>query len=225
MMGINGGGGRFQKRKDEEDESWMTTFADMVTLLLVFFIMLVAISKVDVVLFEQVQAGVAKGIGNRDVVRPIELLKIDVQDAVQAMELEDVVAVGTDDRGLTIEFASSAFYEPGSAEIREEVVPALQRIAATIGAERYRGFQIEVQGHTDDSPIATERFPSNWELSSGRASRVVRFFADQGLTPERMEAIGYADTRPKVPNRDAYGEPLPMNREVNRRVVVRLEPR
>ncbi|WP_404378324.1 flagellar motor protein MotB [Caenispirillum salinarum] len=226
MMGINGGGGgRFGKRKDEEDESWMTTFADMVTLLLVFFIMLVAISKVDVVLFEQVQAGVAKGIGNRDVVRPIELLKIDVQDAVQAMELEDVVAIGTDDRGLTIEFASSAFYEPGSAEIREEAIPALQRIAATIGADRYRSFQVEVQGHTDDTPIRTEQFPSNWELSSGRASRVVRFFADQGLTPERMEAIGYADTRPKVPNRDAYGEPLPMNQEVNRRVVVRLEPR
>lgn len=57
------------------------------------------------------------------------------------------------------------------------------------------------------------------------ASRVVRFFAERGLSPERMEAIGYADTRPKVPNRDAYGEPLPMNQDINRRVVVRLEPR
>lgn len=224
MMGLNGGG-KFARKKEEEDESWMTTFADMVTLLLVFFIMLVAISRVDVVLFEQVKAGVAKGIGNRDVVRPIELLKIDVQDAVQAMELEDVVAVGTDDRGLTIEFASSAFYRPGSAEIREEAIPALQRIAATIGAERYRGFQVEVQGHTDDTPISNELFPSNWELSGGRASRVVRFFADTGIEPERMEAIGYADTRPKVPNRDAFGEPLPANREVNRRVVVRVHPR
>lgn len=222
---INNGNNRFQRKKQEADEDWMTTFADMVTLLLTFFIMLVSISKVDVVLFEQVKAGVAKGIGNRDTVRPIQLLKIDVQDAVQAMKLEDVVAVGTDDQGLTIEFASSAFYEPGSAEIREEAIPALQRIAATIAAERYTGFQIEVQGHTDDTGIATEIFPSNWELSASRATRVVRFFADTGITPERMEAIGYADTRPKVPNRDAYGDPLPANQDINRRVVVRVYPR
>lgn len=222
---LNNGNSRFQRKKQEYEEDWMTTFADMVTLLLTFFIMLVSISKVDVVLFEQVKAGVAKGIGNRDTVRPIQLLKIDVQDAVQAMKLEDVVAVGTDDQGLTIEFASSAFYEPGSAEIREEAIPALQRIAATIGAERYTGFQVEAQGHTDDTPIATSLFPSNWELSAARATRVVRFFADTGIAPERMEAVGYADTRPKVPNRDAYGEPLPANQEVNRRVVVRVYPR
>lgn len=222
---INNMGSRFQRKKQEADEDWMTTFADMVTLLLTFFIMLVSISKVDVVLFEQVKAGVAKGIGNRDEVRPIQLLKIDVQDAVQAMKLEDVVAVGTDDQGLTIEFASSAFYEPGSAEIREEAIEPLTRIAATIGAERYRGFQVEVQGHTDDTGISTQIFPSNWELSAARATRVVRFFADTGIAPERMEAIGYADTRPKVPNRDAYGEPLPANQEVNRRVVVRVYPR
>ncbi|SOE01185.1 flagellar motor protein MotB [Caenispirillum bisanense] len=222
---INNLGSRFQRKKQEADEDWMTTFADMVTLLLTFFIMLVSISKVDVVLFEQVKAGVAKGIGNRDEVRPIQLLKIDVQDAVQAMKLEDVVAVGTDDQGLTIEFASSAFYEPGSAEIREEAIEPLTRIAATIGAERYRGFQVEVQGHTDDTGISTQIFASNWELSAARATRVVRFFADTGIAPERMEAIGYADTRPKVPNRDAYGDPLPANQEVNRRVVVRVYPR
>lgn len=222
---INNMGSRFQRKKQEADEDWMTTFADMVTLLLTFFIMLVSISKVDVVLFEQVKAGVAKGIGNRDEVRPIQLLKIDVQDAVQAMKLEDVVAVGTDDQGLTIEFASSAFYQPGSAEIREEAIEPLTRIAATIGAERYRGFQVEVQGHTDDTGISTQIFPSNWELSAARATRVVRFFADTGIAPERMEAIGYADTRPKVPNRDAYGEPLAANQEVNRRVVVRVYPR
>lgn len=217
---------RFQPRKkQEDDEAWMTTFADMVTLLLAFFIMLAAISKVDVVLYEQVKAGMAQGIGKREVTTPVQMLRREMQETVKALNLEEVVAVGTDAQGITIEFASSAFYEPGSAEIREEAIPALNRIGATINADRYAGFLVEVQGHTDDVPISTPEFPSNWELSSARASRVVRFFESIEIEPSRMKAIGFADTAPKVPNRDAYGEPLPQNQEINRRVVVRLNPR
>lgn len=217
---------RFQpKKKEENDEAWMTTFADMVTLLLAFFIMLAAISKVDVVLYEQVKAGMAQGIGKREVTTPVQMLKREMEETIKALEVDDVVAIGTDAQGITIEFASSAFYEPGSAEIREEATPILNRIGATINADRYTGFLVEVQGHTDDVPISTPTFPSNWELSSARASRVVRFFESIEIESARMKAIGYADTAPKVPNRDAYGDPLPQNQEINRRVVVRLNPR
>ncbi len=217
---------RFQpKKKEENDEAWMTTFADMVTLLLAFFIMLAAISKVDVVLYEQVKAGMAQGIGKREVTTPVQMLKREMEETVKALKVDDVVAIGTDAQGITIEFASSAFYEPGSAEIREEAIPILNRIGATINADRYTGFLVEVQGHTDDVPISTPNFPSNWELSSARASRVVRFFESIEIESARMKAIGYADTAPKVPNRDAYGDPLPQNQEINRRVVVRLNPR
>lgn len=216
---------RFGKKTEENDEAWMTTFADMVTLLLAFFILLTAISKVDVVLYEQVKAGMAKGIGNREVTSPVQMLRREVEKTVEALNVEDVVAVGTDAQGITIEFAASAFYEPGSAEIREEAIPVLNRVGATIMAERYTGFLVEVQGHTDDQPISTPVFPSNWELSGARASRVVRHLEGLGMTAARMKAVGYADTAPKVPNRDAFGDPLPQNQEINRRVVVRLHPR
>jgi len=225
MIG-RGGQDRFRRmRKEDDTDSWVVTFADMATLLLAFFVLLVSISHIDASLFEQVKAGMAKGIGKREITTPIENLRQDLEDTIQALQVDDTVGLAKDTQGVTLEFAAASFYEPGKAEIRAEAIPILNRVAATIGADRYRGFQVEVQGHTDDTPISTAVFPSNWELSAGRATRIVRFFEAAGIEPSRMTAIGYADTAPKVPNRDPFGEALPQNQEINRRVVVRIFPR
>ena len=74
-----------------------------------------------------------------------------------------------------------------------------------------------------DAPISTAQFPSNWELSTARASAVVHYFLDQGIPAQELRAAGYADTFPKAPNRDAAGHPLPENQAQNRRVVIALE--
>jgi chemotaxis protein MotB len=217
---------RFQNSEEEGDsEDWMTTFADMVTLLLAFFVLLTAISKVDTVLFEQVKAGMAKGIGKRDVDTPVTQLRKEMEEAIKSLKVQEEVGIGTDSQGVTLEFAASSFYQPGSAEIRDEAIPILNRVAATINADRYQGFQVEVQGHTDNTPISTPLYPSNWELSAARATRVVRFFEQAGTLASRMRAIGLADTAPKVPNTGPYGDPLPQNQEINRRIVVRIHPR
>jgi len=220
-------GNRWSKKaaSNQGEDDWLVTFADMATLLLAFFIMLAAISKVDPVMFEQLKAGMAKGIGQRDIERPIEALRNDITAAIELMKVDDVVGLGVDQQGLIIEFASVAFYPQGSAELRPEAIPVFQQIASTLNSQKYRNFRIEVQGHTDDTPINTPAFPSNWELSADRAARVVRFFIDQGLLDQRMRAVGFADTAPKVPNRGPDGTPLPNNQEINRRVTVRVTPR
>jgi chemotaxis protein MotB len=84
-------------------------------------------------------------------------------------------------------------------------------------------FEIRVEGHTDDVPIATAQFPSNWELSAARAIQVVKLFREIGISEKRLEAIGYADTRPIAPNRGPAGEALPENMSLNRRVMVRIQ--
>ncbi len=211
-------------RRDETDD-WVTTFADMATLLLAFFILLAAISKVDPVLYEQVKAGMAKGIGQRDIERPIQALRNDITAAIELMKVDDVVGLGVDQQGLVIDFATSAFYEPGSAQPREQAQQIFERVAMTLGSPKYRNFQIEVQGHTDNTPIESDLYPSNWELSSARASGVVRLFAGEGLREQRMRAVGFADTAPKVPNTAPDGTPLPNNQDINRRVTVRVTPR
>ena len=208
----------------EEAEDWLVTYADAITLLMAFFVMLLNFSKIDIPKFDAVAAGIAKEIGMSVRQTPTQLLKLDIQDVVFSMQADQAVDVGTDEKGVVMELASAAFYKPGSADIRDEAVAVLLKLTKTLMAPRYRLFVVEVEGHTDDDPISTRQFPSNWELSAGRATRVVRFFIDQKMKPMRLKATGFAETRPKAPNRDSAGTPIPENQAKNRRVVIRVYP-
>jgi chemotaxis protein MotB len=215
--------------EDEDNpDAWLVTYSDAVTLLMAFFIMLVSFSKIDIPIYEQVKAGILDQLGKHgDKAKeqsPIALLKVDLQDVVFALQADQAVAIGTDSRGVVMELDSSAFFRPGSADIREAAIPILFNMAKTLMAPRYEPFVVEIEGHTDDDPISTTKFPSNWELSAGRASAVVRLFMTQGLAGDKMKAVGYGETRPKLPNRTAEGAPIAENQAVNRRVVVRIAP-
>lgn len=127
------------------------------------------------------------------------------------------------DRITTLEISSAAFFDSGSATLSTPGESILRAIAAKLKWEEFRDYRITVEGHTDDIPISTARFPSNWELSTARASAVVHFLLDQGIPAQKLRAAGYADTFPKVPNRDANGNAIPENQAQNRRVVIQLE--
>ncbi len=206
------------------DESWLATYADAITLLMAFFVMLLNFSKLDIPKFEEAAAGIANeiGMGQKEQASPISLMKFDMQDMVYEMQADEVVEVETDDKGITIELASSAFYKPGSADLRDQALPVLKTMAGMFKAPKYKYYNIEIEGYTDDDPISTARYPSNWELSAGRASGVVRYFISQGIDMERMMAVGFAETHPKLPNRDAEGNPIKENQAENRRVVLRI---
>lgn len=223
MFGDGPLGGK--KKDDGGDEDWLTTYADAITLLMAFFVMLVNFSKIDIPRFEQVQAGIAQEIGKRDTVRPIQVLEVDLTDAVFNMGLDSAVSVSTDDEGIIMEMASGSFFASGTADLKRDAIPFLKEVGDLLNEPRYLGFQIEIEGHTDDDPIKTERFPSNWELGAGRAITLVRFFNALQVEAQRMRAISFGDTQPKLPNRDEDGNPIPENMEENRRVVVRIYPK
>ncbi|MBK1664732.1 hypothetical protein CKO38_06585 [Rhodospirillum rubrum] len=225
MMGQSGGARHHDAPEHDDTDAWLISFADMSCLLLGFFAMLASISSVDLVQYEKVKAGIQESIGSREVTKPIEELRQQTGDVIKSLQVEDVVGLGQDQQGLVIEFASSAFYEPGSADIRPSAIPVLEQVIATLNEPRYQGFQIEIQGHTDDTPISTAQYPSNWELSGARATRVLRFMLDQGVAKERVLAVAYADVAPKVPNRTPEGQAIPLNQELNRRIAVRVFPR
>ena len=86
-----------------------------------------------------------------------------------------------------------------------------------------KGFRVTVEGHTDDSPIYSKSFPSNWELSSIRAGTVVRLLESKGLPRADLRPVGLADTEPVVPNRDGSGTPIPENQAANRRILIRIQ--
>ena len=217
---------KFQVPKHEEREDWLMSYADMITLLMSFFVLIISMSTIDPVKYEKVQGGVAKDIGKREANQPIKQMQNDINDAIKGLKLdESQVSLGSDDRGLVLEFDGGTFFESGSAKLREDYVPALIKMAEVLASKKYSAFQIEVEGHTDDTPINTPSYPSNWELSSARSSMVVRLFIQNQIPATRLSASGMADTRPKVSNRDANGNPLPANQAINRRIAVHIFPR
>ncbi len=127
------------------------------------------------------------------------------------------------ERVHTVQISSNAFFPPGSATLSDSGKNVLRDVAANLKSARFAGYQITVEGHTDDEPISSGAFPSNWELSTARAAAVVRAFIESGIPAVRLRAAGYADTFPTVPNRDAFGRPIRENQSRNRRVVIRLD--
>jgi chemotaxis protein MotB len=201
----------------------MTTYADAITLLMAFFAMLVSFSKVDLEVFDQVASGLAKDVGQRvPKASKSEQIKEELKDIMVSQGADQAVTVSNDSKGVTLELDGSAFFRPGTAILREEALPVLQSAYEEMGAPKYKRFNFEIEGHSDDDPINTPRYPSNWDLSAGRAATVVRFFEGLGMKPNRMKAVGFGSTQPKVPNRTEEGTPIPENQAINRRVVIRI---
>lgn len=217
---------RFEKKKEEVDSSWMDTYGDMVTLLLCFFILLASVSKVDSVLYEQVQSGMSAEMSKQPPQRPIEALKKELSEVVDAMSSNGEAAdVGTDDRGVVLNLDSGAMFAAGSADIKPDFMPMLKELAATLVNPRFESYRYEIQGHTDDTPVKSQAFPSNFDLAAARALSTMRALVTLGLPPDRIVVSSYGQFAPRVPNRSPEGAALAVNQSLNRRVAVHVFPR
>ena len=215
-----------RRRQEEEDtDAWLITYADMVTLLLSFFIIMFAMSTPDGQMIEKVAKSLREEGFFRDeevVTDPYETLKKDISLALGASGYDEFVAISEQEDAVTMELASSAFFDRGSAKFTRNALPMMEVIAKQLLPLAPKDIVVEVEGHTDDTPIATAQFPSNWELSAARATNVVRYLIAQGFPAQKLRAVGLAESHPKAPNRDATGNAIPANQELNRRVVVKI---
>ena len=204
----------------------MATFSDMVTLMLVFFILMYAIASKNVQTFKSAIIGAeAKSIGVLEALNAVE-----VEESLKKLKPEqsdDILSGLSDaaeDTDMTVETSASkivvrvpgaSLFKPGEADLQLEARSLLDAVIKEVN--KHPEYKVHIQGHTDDEPISTEKFPTNWELSSSRATAVLRYFVDKGAEPERMTATGYADTFPLGRNDTAPG------RAKNRRVEFVLE--
>jgi chemotaxis protein MotB len=223
------------KRRSEDDKEnldrWIITYADLITLLLAFFIMLYTFSKQDARKYEEL-SGRLKNIfqGGRAVLKPGGAdagqgqssaggeIERELQDELAALaEAKDgkrKISVFMDERGIVIRIMDTAFFDEGRAELKEEAKGALQRIAPTIEKSKKH---VRIEGHTDNVPIRTSEFKSNWELSARRATEVVRYLIEKyNFPPDRISASGYAEYHPIAAN------DTPRNRAANRRIEIIL---
>ncbi len=210
-------------------ERWLVTYADMMTLLLVFFIIMYALStRVSGEKFDALANSLALSMKKQNKPKVSDHMAYSpddsrqtrrflataraVYDSVKKTDPKSDVKINVDERGIVVSLVDSQFFTSGSAMIRPEAVPILSKIA-----KHLRGLpnDVQVEGHTDNAPIRTPQFPSNWELSSARASAVVRFFIEKGgIKPATLSARGYAEHRPVASNRTNDG------RKRNRRVDI-----
>ncbi len=213
-------------------DAWVVTYGDMMSLMLVFFVMLVSFSSIQETKFHDAAAslrgafGVAEQMPSAlrvpDLVTEAAAQRARRQAAAEVRELEQsLLSLGLDRevdleltaQGLLIRVHAPFLFESGRADLRPEAGKLLGRLAATL--QRFPQ-AVLVEGHTDSVPISTGRFPSNWELSAARAVAVARTLQAAGIPPARLTATGCGEWRPLDDNATAAG------RERNRRVEIRL---
>lgn len=210
-----------EAHEEHADETWLIPYSDLLTLLLALFIVLFASSTLDKKKASQIESAFAAAFNSL----PPEQMNgtlINFLDDIQGLDLGKDIILGTDSRGVIIEIADIAMFEHGSINIKPQIIPILKKISNLLEEPRYKKFRIVVEGHTDD--LQAEGFHSNWELSSMRSSAVVNELINSGLDSNRFQVVGMSGIAPKYPNLDSFGEPIPGNREKNRRVVIRIEP-
>lgn len=225
---------RNKKRNTPETGTWLLTYSDMVTLLLTFFVLLFTFSSLDVSKFQAVlyslqdalgllEAGTTLEIdyeptsmpGERDreweaEQRRLEELLATLEAIVKEQGLGEQILISLEERGLVVRFLDSVLFDLGSAELREDALVILDSVVEVLqGLPNH----IRAEGHTDDLPINTYRYPSNWELSSARATSVIRAMLDSyPFSPAQLGVAGYGEYRPIAPNKPG-GQPL--NRRVD----------
>lgn len=211
------------KEEHIEDQEWLLTYSDMITLLLAFFAMLIAVSYVDINLWEQMKQGLRSEISKDDTVQtPLAEVKADLEQLLAVEKANGLVDIILDRDGIKLLFSSSSFYSSGEAELLPKGENIISKVTQAMSALDFYKFNVDVEGHTDNVPINTPVYPSNWELSVARASGVVKSFIKDGIEADRLKASGYADTKPVVPHVDESGKDIIMNRAQNRRIVVRI---
>lgn len=212
---------------------WMVTFGDMMSLLLCFFVLIVSFSTMDVVRYRSLVGSLRSAFGSQNTIQSKaiqskttaislgqnmpgnqsltwEELENDLVTMVEKEGLTGEATLNRTDRGIVLRVKGTVVFETGGASLRPESLPLLAKVAAIARAFPRK---IYIEGHTDNIPLRSEAYPSNWELSSSRASAVVRYLTDmQHITPEKLVASGFAHTIPIANNTTTAG------RAKNRRV-------
>lgn len=220
--------------------AWMVTFADLMSLLLTFFVLLLSFSNMEVVKFQAMVGSVRDAFGMKS---PFELSDIPtgtdllphqnpltgeggeaeagaedptpqevrekLQQVLEETGLQDKGVAVVTDTGVVLQLSGDVLFDSGQALVKAGANALLEELAKyTLSVE----YSLDVVGYTDNVPIATAVYPSNWELSAARAGQAVRYLTERGVDPSRLRAIGRADTNPLQSNETLQG------RSQNRRV-------
>ena len=211
---------------------FMGTYGDMVTLLFALFVILYSMSNMDPILFENASKAMKGAFGILEAqespvkskaikITDIEVQRrmseyesmLDMEQVIKELDMVDKITVQQTEQGAVIRFSDEVLFKKGSAKLRPEAFDILRSVGIKLLEKNPKS--IEVEGHTDSTPIRSRQFPSNWELSSARATSVVKFLISVvNIDPSKLQATGHGEFKPIAPNNSRS------NMAKNRRVEV-----
>jgi chemotaxis protein MotB len=227
--GLNAVDGMKKKQEEHENhERWLVSYADFITLLFAFFVVMYSVSSVNEGKFRVLSDSLVTSFANNKPVGDLTLVNLPIQkstpiqvkeeqkstdnirsylkmaNAIIAAKVPQGVKITSTERGLNIRIKDDALFQSGSASINPQIEEFIDLIAGLI--KDLPNF-IAVEGHTDNQPIRSVAFPSNWDLSTARANILVRYLIDRHhLTANRFSSTGYAGTRPIESNQTPDGQ-------------------
>jgi chemotaxis protein MotB len=205
---------RDRRNIEEEHENldrWLISYADFITLMFTFFAALYALSAPDKAKMDQYSGSLNQAF--KVIEKPI--LPMDTKKSMLMEDLKKVtgqvagVSVKTEPRGIVITFSDAVLFASGSADVKPEIRAVLVDLSKLLSATPGK---VTIEGHTDNVPISSSKYASNWELSTSRAVSMLHFFIEKGLDPTKFAIAGYAEFRPIESNATEEG------RQKNRRV-------
>lgn len=223
---------RKKKGDDVNTNGWMDTYADTITLLLTFFILLYSISAVDSEKLKQLNQALQSSLkGSTEVSEVKNLDELEVKtknpesgnteyedlakklnDTIEKNGLTEVIKLRKEDRGIVLQLDETILFDPGKADLKENNKEVLETITTIINEHDN---DVLIEGHTDNVPMNNKEFASNWELSAARALSAVTYFVhEKQIDPMRFSVKGYGEYKPLVPN------DTPENRAINRRIDI-----
>lgn len=237
---------RRRRTEAENQDRWLVSYADFITLMFAFFVVMYSVAigsegaykqfsdSISMALTKKPLSDATSVVSNpeaqrlkamvdrrtarlgeeqRKIQERMKGMATNLGQVMSPMVDKGLVNIKQTPRGVVIDISASTLFNTGEATLQPGTLDVLHQVAQVLSKEE---LPIEVEGHTDDIPIATAQFPSNWELSSGRASSVVRLMIDNGVPAERLSVVGLASNQPLVPNDS------PENRAKNRRVTITI---
>ncbi|HTY09881.1 MAG TPA: flagellar motor protein MotB [Bacteroidota bacterium] len=220
---------REKHAEHDNEERWLLTYADLITLLLGLFVILYAMSKIDAGKYAQLVSAMGGVFGKEKpgilqgqpgmLQSPIpqlqnerQKIEKEIQNALGSGMKKDLVSVSQNERGITIHIMEELLFSSGSAEFKASSLIVLDSLASVL---KKIPNDIRIEGHTDNVPISTPQFPSNWHLSVARAVNAGYYLIQKhGVDAEKVSVVGYAEYRPLLPNTSDE------NRARNRRVDI-----
>lgn len=234
--------------QDEDEQGWLTSYADLMTLIACFFILMMAFANYDPPGFQQKTEVIAQHFKDKAKKVTFDTKEkkkkeqkekekqkkeadasgemVDLKQMLESKtEIKKMTKVEIKNKQLILSFNGNILFEPGQVSIKDMNIALVDAMIALV-RDKNPNYRIIIEGHTDDTPVAKgSPYESNWSLSGARASSIAERFEIYGFSPKNIKVLGLGSSMPIKPNRDSNGKVIAENLKLNRRVVIKvIEP-